>query len=69
MDPSVPTDPSSPDAVTFAAAPAPVPLFKGFPGFDNWTAHWQSIGTLDIPLGDVGIGVGSLRRTYTVGFQ
>ena len=63
MDPSAPADPSSPDAVTFSAAPAPVTSFDGFPGFDNWTqdtAHWQSSanGILDIPLGDVGIGVG-----------
>ncbi|KAH8999531.1 mediator complex subunit 13 C-terminal-domain-containing protein [Lactarius akahatsu] len=63
MDPSVPTDPSSPDAVTFSAAPAPVSSFDGFSGFDNWTQDtgpWQSStdGILDIPIGDVGIGVG-----------
>ena len=63
MDPSVASDPPSPDAVTFSAAPAPVSSFDGFPGFDNWTqesAPWQSSadGILDIPLGDVGIGVG-----------
>ena len=61
--PSIPTDPPSPDAVTFSAAPAPASSFDGFPGFDNWTqdsAPWQSSanGILDLPLGDVGIGVG-----------
>lgn len=63
MGPSVSTDPSSPDAVTFSAAPAPGPSFDGFSGFDNWTQNttqWQSStdGILGIPLGDVGIGVG-----------
>ncbi len=63
MDHSVPTDPSSPDAVTFSAAPGPVSSFDGFHGFDNWTQDtgpWQSSadGILDIPIGDVGIGVG-----------
>ncbi|KAH9052639.1 mediator complex subunit 13 C-terminal-domain-containing protein [Lactarius vividus] len=63
MDSSVPTDPSSPDAVTFSAAPAPVSSFDGFSSFDNWTQDtgpWQTStdGILDIPIGDVGIGVG-----------
>jgi len=63
IDPSVPAIPSSPDAVTFSAASAPVSSFDGFSGFGNWTqdtAPWQSSadGILDMPLGDVSIGVG-----------
>jgi mediator of RNA polymerase II transcription subunit 13 len=63
MDSSVSTGAPSPDAVTYSTAPAPASSFDGFPSFDNWTQDsgpWQSStdGILDIPLGDVGIGVG-----------
>ena len=63
LDSSVSTNAPSPDAVTYSTASATVSSFDGFPSFDNWTqdsAPWQSStdGILDIPLGDVGIGVG-----------
>jgi len=62
MESSTPTIASSPDAVTFSAASAPVPSFDAFTGFESWTqdsASWQSTsGILDMPLGDVNINVG-----------
>ncbi|KAI0301935.1 mediator complex subunit 13 C-terminal-domain-containing protein [Multifurca ochricompacta] len=61
LESSAPAIPSSPDAVTFSAASAPVSSFDAFPGFENWTQDstpWQSSGgILDMPLGDVSIGV------------
>ena len=62
MESSTPTIASSPDAVAFSAASAPVPSFDTFPGFENWSQDsgpWQSTGgILDMPLGDVSINVG-----------
>ncbi|KAI9507205.1 mediator complex subunit 13 C-terminal-domain-containing protein [Russula earlei] len=68
VESSASTIASSPDAVTFSAASAPVPSFDTFPGFENWpqdAASWQSTGgILDMSLGDVSInvdmGLGSL---------
>ena len=62
LEASTPTLASSPDAVTFSAASAPVSSFDTFSGFESWTqdsASWQSTsGILDMPLGDVSINVG-----------
>ena len=59
---SAPTMVSSPDAVTFSTASAPVTSFDAFPGFENWAqdaTSWQSTGgILDVSLDDVNINVG-----------
>ena len=59
---SAPTMVSSPDAVAFSTASAPVTSFDAFPGFENWAqdaTSWQTTGgVLDVSLDDVNIGVG-----------
>jgi mediator of RNA polymerase II transcription subunit 13 len=53
---------SSPDAVAFSTASAPVTSFDAFPGFENWAqdaTSWQSAGgIMDVSLDDVNVNVG-----------
>jgi mediator of RNA polymerase II transcription subunit 13, fungi type len=61
VESSTPTIASSPDAVTFSAASAPVASFDTFPGFENWSqdsAPWQATGGILDTLGDGSINVG-----------
>ena len=68
---SAPTMVSSPAAVAFSTASAPVSSFDAFSGFENWaedTTSWQSTGgILDVSLDDVNIsGMGIDSLSYSV---